>query len=52
MLHVSEVRLHKDFNFEGQVNDIALLKTSKSFVAPGDVNPLKYQLLKKTSNVC
>ena len=27
-LHITEVVLHKDFNFTQQINDIALLKTS------------------------
>ena len=31
--HVTEVVLHKDFNFTRQVNDIALLKTSKILLA-------------------
>ena len=30
-LHISEVVLHKDFNYTQQVNDIALLKTSEYF---------------------
>ena len=33
-LHVTEVVLHKDFNFTRHVNDIALLKTSKNLIQP------------------
>ena len=33
-LHIIEVAIHKDFNFTRQVNDIALLKTSKNLIQP------------------
>ena len=32
--HITEVVLHENFNFTRQVNDIAVLKTSKFLVAP------------------